>query len=139
MSKSAWIQIIFGNACSTLGLWLEKIGGSEIFLILIPYLGPLVHTCIVPSQSISSSPRHRYRQGSGSRINSQHYANIFTWKLKYFCGCVCVPGRCVNMLMDSSPCCWWLLITSWVAVLVLVRPRHGSDTTQYTRPAPVLL
>ena len=44
MSKSAWIHIIFGNACSTLGLWVEKIGGSEIFLILIPYLGPLVHS-----------------------------------------------------------------------------------------------
>ena len=44
MSKSAWIHIIFDNACSTLGLWLEKIGGSEIFLILIPYLGPLVHS-----------------------------------------------------------------------------------------------
>ena len=44
MSKSAWIHIIFGNACSTQGLWLEKIGGSEIFLILICYLGPLVHS-----------------------------------------------------------------------------------------------
>ena len=44
MSKSVWIHIIFGNACSTLGLWVEKIGGSEIFLILIPYLGPLVHS-----------------------------------------------------------------------------------------------
>ena len=44
MSKSAWIHIIFDNACSTLGLWLDKIGGSEIFLILIPYLGPLVHS-----------------------------------------------------------------------------------------------
>ena len=46
MSKSAWIHIIFDNACSTLGLWLEKIGGSEIFLILIPYLGPLVHSAL---------------------------------------------------------------------------------------------
>ena len=44
MSKSVWIHIIFGNACSTLGLWVEKIGGSENFLILIPYLGPLVHS-----------------------------------------------------------------------------------------------
>ena len=47
MSKSAWIHIIFGNACSTLGLWLESIGGSEFFLILIPYLGPLVHSGII--------------------------------------------------------------------------------------------
>ena len=46
MSKSVWIHIIFGNACSTLGLWVEKIGGSEIFLILIPYLGPLVHSVV---------------------------------------------------------------------------------------------
>ena len=44
MSKSAWIHIIFGNACSTQGLWLDKIGGSENFLIFIPYLGPLVHS-----------------------------------------------------------------------------------------------
>ena len=44
MSKSVWIHIIFGDACSTLGLWVEKIGGSEFFLILIPYLGPLVHS-----------------------------------------------------------------------------------------------
>ena len=48
MSKSVWIHIIFGNACSTLGLWVEKIGGSEIFLILIPYLGPLVHSDSIP-------------------------------------------------------------------------------------------
>ena len=50
MSKSAWIHIIFDNACSTLGLWLEKIGGSEFFLILIPYLGPLVHSAPGPGK-----------------------------------------------------------------------------------------
>ena len=55
MSKSVWIHIIFGNACSTLGLWVEKIGGSEIFLILIPYLGPLVHSApVLIQQSISN-------------------------------------------------------------------------------------
>ena len=56
MSKSAWIHIIFDNACSTLGLWLEKIGGSEIFLILIPYLGPLVHSGAARPAACPSSP-----------------------------------------------------------------------------------
>ena len=51
MSKSVWIHINFGNACSTLELWVEKIGGSEIFLILIPYLGPLVHSVIIQTQT----------------------------------------------------------------------------------------
>ena len=49
MSKSAWIHIIFDNACSTQGLWLDKIGWSENFLIFICYLGPLVHSVIALS------------------------------------------------------------------------------------------
>ena len=57
MSKSAWIHIIFDNACSTLGLWLEKIGGSENFLIFIPYLGPLVHSALAENSNTEHSWR----------------------------------------------------------------------------------
>ena len=57
MSKSAWIHIIFGNACSTQGLWLDKIGGSENFLIFIPYLDPLVHSGHWWIEVTNSAPR----------------------------------------------------------------------------------
>ena len=58
MSKSAWIHIIFGNACSTQGLWLDKIGGSENFLIFIPYLGPLVHSAEIRINTVSETTRY---------------------------------------------------------------------------------
>ena len=67
MSKSAWIHIIFDNACSTLGLWLEKIGGSENFLILICYLGPLVHSGSVVFGSVTMA------MAGGAIVDSIHY------------------------------------------------------------------
>ena len=67
MSKSAWIHIIFDNACSTLGLWLEKIGGSEIFLILICYLGPLVHSDLCVDRRVNSHYQRKSQELASDR------------------------------------------------------------------------
>ena len=83
MSKSAWIHIIFDNACSTLGLWLEKIGGSENFLILICYLGPLVHS----ERNRTDLSAGKRRAEAGLVVRERSLVEAFTAIVTDSCSC----------------------------------------------------
>ena len=107
MSKSAWIHIIFGNACSTQGLWLDKIGGSENFLIFICYLGPLVHSVTLYVLSVFSLiPRvGGGLLGASSNAISPPKLNIDEASYKYGYQ-VCQSARLLTLALSLSSFMW---------------------------------